>query len=72
MEPLVQTFMAEIPNSVRSCIYGWETEVLNNIEREDDMASEDAQNVISDLGQTRGGTSLFKQSVRTYWLIKCL
>ena len=66
LEPLVQTFMAKIPNSVRSHIYGWETEVLNNIDMEDVMALEDMQTVITDPVHTQGRTSLFQQSVRTY------
>ena len=72
LELLVQTFTSDIPNSVRSDINGWETEVLNNLEREDEMASEDMQNVVNDTGRTQGQISLFQQSVRTYWLIKCL
>ena len=72
LEPLVQTFMTDIPNSVGGHIYGWEYEILDNIDLEGDMALEDMQTVIIDPGHTRGWTSLFQQFVRTYWLIKCL
>ena len=72
LEPLVQAFTSEIPSSVRSHINGWETEVLNNLDREDEMDSEDMQNAVNDTGHTRGRISLFQKSVRTYWLIKCL
>lgn len=60
LELLVQTFSSEIPNSVRSHVYGWETEVLNNLDKEDDMASEDMQNVVNDPGHTWGRISLFQ------------
>ena len=41
LEPLVQTFMNDIPNSVRDRVYGWESEILDNIVSQDDMASAD-------------------------------
>ena len=48
------------------------TEVLNNRNMENDMASEDLQNVVVDLRHNQGWMSPFQQSIRTYWLIKFL
>ena len=72
LEPMVRNFMHDIPPPIRDRVYGWESEILDTLDSQDDKASTDMQTVSPDPGHTRGRTSLYQQSIRTYWVIKCL
>ena len=72
MEPLIQTFAKDTPCSLKSRIFGWETEATNKMEEEDELTAEELQHMIDDPGHTRGRISLFQHSIRTYWFIKCV
>lgn len=55
---------------IRKAIHGWEKQTQSD---DEDLEEQEAKmDFILDPGSTRGRVSLFQQSVKTYWKMKCV
>ena len=70
LHEIAQVYDAGNQDTIKSKIHGWE--VHTDSEEEDMDAQLSQMDFLTDPGSTRGRVSLFQQSVKTYWKMKCL
>ena len=70
LENLANIYEANTPDQIRKTIHGCEKQ---SDEEDTDIQEQQARiDFIYDPGSTRGRVSLFQQTIKTYWKIKCV
>ena len=70
LENILDLYDLGNPVHIRNTIQGWERQ---SDDEDVDLKEQEAKmDFTSDLGNTRGRVSLFQQSVKTYWKLKCV
>ena len=70
LQDIAQVYESGNLAQIKTKIHGWEIQTNNEDEDMEDQISK--MDFITDPGSTRGRVSLFQQSVKTYWKMKCL
>ena len=70
LESLAKSYETRILMDIQKTIQGWERD--SDDEEDEIQSQQEGIHFLSDPGNTRGRVSLFQQSVKTYWKIKCV